>query len=281
MSLSKSQVKFSREDMQWKGSRLRCLLFTSIERGLFSDLFKRIINEGREKPIDIEIPDDFVRYPRGFLNPHEIQIDKAKIPIGGKKDYCEVLNSWWLAKPSSKTPVWDLVCSATIDGKDGFILVEAKAHEGELKEDDEFKAGKDSVNKMPIITALRNINKDCGYNLSTDRHYQMSNRFAWSWKLASEGVPIILIYLGCLNSLEMIGSKIFKDSSVWARFIRDQSEKIGINLWEEEVQTWKRIETTNGEELTKGEKLYPLIRSIDFQLIEGFYEIECEVKIGK
>ena len=42
-----------------------------------------------------------------------------------------------------------------------------------------------------------------GWNLSTESHYQLSNRFAWNWKLASLGVPVVLVYLGFLNANEM------------------------------------------------------------------------------
>ncbi len=39
--------------------------------------------------------------------------------------------------------------------------------------------------------------------LSTRHHYQLSNRFAWSWKLAMLGVPVVLLYLGFLNARDM------------------------------------------------------------------------------
>jgi hypothetical protein len=39
--------------------------------------------------------------------------------------------------------------------------------------------------------------------LSRDWCYQMSIRFAWAWKLAGLGKPVILIYLGFLAYDEM------------------------------------------------------------------------------
>ncbi len=42
-----------------------------------------------------------------------------------------------------------------------------------------------------------------GWNLSRDSHYQLANRFAWAWKLASMGVPVVLVYLGFLGAAEM------------------------------------------------------------------------------
>jgi crotonobetainyl-CoA:carnitine CoA-transferase CaiB-like acyl-CoA transferase len=32
-----------------------------------------------------------------------------------------------------------------------------------------------------------------GWSLSVDSHYQICNRFAWAWKIASLGVPVVLI----------------------------------------------------------------------------------------
>lgn len=40
--------------------------------------------------------------------------------------------------------------------------------------------------------------------LSIDSHYQLSNRFAWAWKVASLGVPVVLVPLGFLNADEMV-----------------------------------------------------------------------------
>jgi hypothetical protein len=42
-----------------------------------------------------------------------------------------------------------------------------------------------------------------GWTLSRDSHYQLTNRFAWAWKLASMGVPVVLGYLGFQGAAEM------------------------------------------------------------------------------
>ena len=41
------------------------------------------------------------------------------------------------------------------------------------------------------------------WGLSRDHHYRFSNRFAWSWKLATFGLLAVLVYLGFLNAQEM------------------------------------------------------------------------------
>ena len=35
-----------------------------------------------------------------------------------------------------------------------------------------------------------------GISISRDKHYQLSNRIAFAWKLATLGIPIVLVYLG-------------------------------------------------------------------------------------
>jgi hypothetical protein len=41
------------------------------------------------------------------------------------------------------------------------------------------------------------------WHISRDSHYQISNRFAWSWKLTQLGIPVVLVYLGFLNASDM------------------------------------------------------------------------------
>ena len=58
------------------------------------------------------------------------------------------------------------------------------------------------------------------WGLSRDHHYQLSNRFAWSWKLASLGIPAVLLYLGFLNAQDM-AEPLFRSEAEWTRAIRD------------------------------------------------------------
>lgn len=49
----------------------------------------------------------------------------------------------------------------------------------------------------------------------------MANRFAWSWKLASLGVPVVLVYLGFLNAIEMsdLGDP-FREPADWVECVK-------------------------------------------------------------
>jgi hypothetical protein len=63
-----------------------------------------------------------------------------------------------------------------------------------------------------------------GWRLSHGCSYQLANRIAWAWKLASAGVYVVLLYLGFLHCKEMRGcSPIFRDEVGWRRLVREHS----------------------------------------------------------
>jgi hypothetical protein len=129
------------------------------------------------------------------------------------------------------------------------VLVEAKAHSAEVKTDGksarrkpaEAKADTSSVRVGPdnsarnhdhIVGACREASDALngvlpGWALSTESHYQLCNRFAWSWKLASLGIPVVLVYLGFLHAEEMRDQGLPLDSAEdWDRLVRDHSHGI-------------------------------------------------------
>ena len=58
--------------------------------------------------------------------------------------------------------------------------------------------------------------------ISRDTHYQLSNRVAYAWKLASLGVPNVLIYLGFIGDtgIDYVGPH-FEREEHWERTVRD------------------------------------------------------------
>lgn len=159
--------------------------------------------------------------PQGHAQPAEARLGHATQFLSA--DRREALQTWWLAASSgANTPNWDVVSQATIAGgngpKEGLLLIEAKAHDRELSRGGKplaTNASENSVlNHQHIANAITEANTglnaitagwnpDTGWNLSRDSHYQLANRFAWSWKIASLGVPVILVYLGFLGATEM------------------------------------------------------------------------------
>jgi hypothetical protein len=77
-----------------------------------------------------------------------------------------------------------------------------------------------------------------GWALSRDSHYQLSNRFAWTWRLATLGVPTILVYLGFLNAAEMLDQgQPFDNPAAWQTCIRNHAENIvPQDAWEKRLE---------------------------------------------
>lgn len=284
------EIAFRAEDLGWKGSQQRCLLITSMGKEKLQEILLKIIGEETVEKLGIKFPEKFEYYPKGFINPTEIQLDKRAIGVGGSTDYCARLNKWWLKK-NAKTPTWDLVCNAKIGGRPGLILVEAKAHRGELfSSADKLKAKEGSKNRKSIIKALDEVYGQYGYKLQYKEFYQMSNRIAWSIKLASIGIPVVLIYLGFINTEEMKTSITSKDTLItsseqWRDMVIECSEKIGFNrnCWEEKKDGDKPL--NNNKDISEiGNNLnhsffYPIIRAANVQLNSGEMSLKCDVTV--
>jgi hypothetical protein len=149
----------------------------------------------------------------------------------------ENLAEWWLVhRGGANKPNWDLVFACNISAKRGLVLVEAKAHERELS-----RVGKqlksnashrscenhDRIGKA-ITEAGHALNAIIpGVNLSRDTHYQLANRLAYSWKIASMGIPVILLYLGFTGD-KGIGDvgKPIENEDHWKRVMREYTENI-------------------------------------------------------
>jgi hypothetical protein len=130
--------------------------------------------------------------------------------------------SWWLAvRKGARLPTWDIAAECVVAGRQGMLLVEAKAHDREPDESGKPDES-NSRNHQRIVAAIAaagdGLNRVMpGWRLSHDRHYQLCNRFAWAWKLALLGVPVILIFLGVLDAQEMASSRrrIFSSLDDW------------------------------------------------------------------
>ncbi len=61
--------------------------------------------------------------------------------------------------------------------------------------------------------------------------------FAWAWKLASLGVPVVLVYLGFLNAGEMKDrGEPLSDARHWQNIVQNHSESVvPVSVWVEPV----------------------------------------------
>lgn len=236
---------------QMAGSKPRCHLLTHGSPEQVAERLTGLIDPwGKVAATDYWMP-------QGFDDVREAQLHNAQRLLD-VNSYGQALKSWWLASagPTSVTPNWDIVSACVIDGKRGLLLVEAKAHHAELKANDRCGAS-NPKNFEQIGNAIRTANDGLnivqdGWNLSHESHYQLSNRFAWSWKLATLGIPVVLVYLGFLNADEM--PRPFPDAPSWDKAVRDYAR----GFMPESV--WK------SKLMIDDVPIYPLIRSMGISL---------------
>jgi hypothetical protein len=216
--------------------------------------------------------------PQGFGNKDETQFEKAQVREAQLHQACRLipdaeirsnLAKWWLAVESlrSRTPNFDIASTCRIEGKKGLLLVEAKAHDEELNTEtagkrlrtdasENSKRNHDQIS-VAIEAARQGLSRatSLSWCLSRDSHYQISNRFAWSWKMTELGFPVVLVYLGFLKAEEMKDQgKPFADCADWERLVKAHSQP----LFPPEV--WNQRWVCNGQPFV------PLIRSKEQKL---------------
>ena len=196
--------------------------------------------------------------PEGFDRPGEANLLTAERLL--PKEVQFDLRQWWLAVSSSITrpPMWDIASTCQVEGQRGLLLVEAKAHAHELD-----RAGKkpgNTQNDEHIRAAIAEANEGLGgqvqgWHLTADNHYQLCNRFAWAWKVASLGVPVVLVYLGFLTANEMCDrGRPFADALDWENVVKRHSQALVPS------EIWGKRWTCSRQ------PLIPLIRSRDVPL---------------
>ncbi len=202
--------------------------------------------------------------PEGFEVREEAQLHQA--PRLLDVDICRRLGEWWLPaeRQDARTPNFDIASTCRIEGATGLLLIEAKAHAEELKNEeagrgltkdasDDRKASHGTIDRA-LLAACRGLcdATSLTWQISRDTHYQMSNRFAWSWKLTELGIPVVLIYLGFLKAVEMADrGALFADHAEWESLVREHCAPLfPIDVWN---QRWS----------VKGVPFIPLIKSVD------------------
>jgi len=158
------------------------------------------------------------------------------------------ITNWWLFKDAT-TPNWDLVSTCTIKGERGILLVEAKAHSKELEKESKRKpydinttSQGTKENHKQIAKAIEEANNGInkvysGISISRDNCYQLSNRVAYAWWLANQGIPVVLLYLGFLNCQDMNDgiNLLFAEDKDWQDCFTIHAKQVGvekiINKW--------------------------------------------------
>lgn len=230
-----------------RGSRPRCILFMN---GGCEKVAKRLTDLVTVPDVIVSPDDKWMPYGKPLkedgswdtMPSAESRLRKADGLIPSETQ--NQLQSWWLAVArGANTPNWDIASTCHIQGKQGLILIEAKAHETELTEPNNCNS-KNPKNFQRIGKAISEANgylqqkTEGDWDLSLCGHYQLSNRFAWSWKLTSLGVPIVLVYLGFLDACDMDSpsTTLFNSNTEWKSVLKTYcKDKIDNACWEQRL----------------------------------------------
>ena len=202
-----------------RGSRPRCVLLTHGTVQRVSDRLTELASPA----LVVNSGDTWA--PCGFEAAGEITLGRCSDAFIGKREQ-EDLARWWLAT-GGRLPTWDLVASGRAGGRKALLLIEAKAHDQEFSQRREKISPKNevSINRAlrEAIAALDAVMP--GWDL-LKAPYQLGNRIAWGWKLASMGIPVVLVYLGFLHATEMVDrGEWFLDRAQWEGVVRRHSSR--------------------------------------------------------
>ena len=199
-------------------------------------------------PQGLTIENDAVCMPSNWAHPRESRLFDARSPFLDK-DRKDNMRQWWLAY-SGNIPNWDAIIEAASPHGPALVLIEAKAHIGEFdrkpkslgRSKDPDGQTRTDANHLQIQRAIAEASSALsrihpGISISRDHHYQLSNRIAMAWKLASLGIPNALIFLGFTGDREIsMGGEYFKDRDHWhAAFSDYLAETLPMHLLDSDI----------------------------------------------
>jgi hypothetical protein len=135
-------------------------------------------------------------------------------------------------------PNWDAVGVVSIGGADEWLLVEAKAHIGEMVSD--CKASEEG-GLSKIRSALDEVKAIVGVPIDRDwlrRYYQFANRLAVMNFLLRNNVPARLLFIYFVGDKRSDGISCPQTDGEWAKALQDQAQWLGIT---EENALSKRV----------------------------------------
>lgn len=213
--------------MSYRGSRKHVLDWTG--RPSFLDELMALLS-----PVPAVFSADTPFMPRGVAAPDEARLERFGPHLISGSSVWTTLEDWWLChKAGANTPNWDIAAGCLLEGVPGIVLVEAKANWPELgaggKQLSSDASERSSENHERIGAAIAEACSgwqmiDPRVSVSRNTHYQLANRLAFTWKLATLGIPTVLLYLGFTGDSGIVDAGApFVDDADWQRAFREYS----------------------------------------------------------
>lgn len=214
----------------YRGSRKHILDWTEHPR--FVPEFLRLL-----APVAVKVTAESAWAPRGYRFPDEARLEGWGPRHWGSTDTWKELERWWLAAPrGANTPNWDLALVAEIEGQKGLVLVEAKANvpelgdagKGDPGDSDGSRANHQRIGEAIESARIALLAVAPDLMIGRDNHYQLANRLAFTWKIASLGIPVVLLYLGFTgdDGIRDAGEPL-SDSEHWLKVMNGHLEQVG------------------------------------------------------
>jgi hypothetical protein len=197
----------------------------------------RFLGRHREyfnKRVSAEIGADAVRWL-------DFHFDRTKRWMDGERKGLDFLpnghpaltawSSYWPSR--GNPPNWDAVGEATFQGRNEWLLLEAKAHLGELVSNCRAREGE---GRLTITKALERAKNALGVSLDRDwlhQYYQFANRLAILNFLRENGVAARLLFVYFVGDnfdrLPTHNAECPKDQAGWETALSDQARWLGLD----------------------------------------------------
>lgn len=173
--------------------------------------------------------------PLGYSRSDEARLERFGPDWLPGDDRWAELEDWWLVhKRAANTPNWDICIGGEIEGRPGLVLVEAKANKPELgvagkklptDASERSRANHEQIGRAIVEACAGWQVLDTRVAITRDSHYQLSNRLAFTWKLASMGLPVVLVYLGFTGDAGISDAgEPFADNADWQRTFAEYAQ---------------------------------------------------------
>jgi hypothetical protein len=213
------------------GSEYQLLRFLGHHRIELNDIIQKN-TKFIDEIIWFDFPKDKSKNPRLSLDIENTGIEF----LSNLKNYEEIKKNWVKYWPQ-RSQHWDAVILNADDEKWEYVLVEAKAHLGELESpcQAEAEGSKNTIKKAFETTKNR-------FNIQTqndwlEKYYQLANRLAFVNFMLDNGISASLLNIYFINGWikrDLDTKRVIEDKSVktieeWHKKIKEEYEYLGIN----------------------------------------------------